>query len=82
MISHINEKGNPFDISVTVTRNSFWEKKLKNELVAFKANCLVLGEEEYQKFKDERLEKKVIKLVDPIPKVKTKSFQGTVMQII
>ena len=81
MISHITEKGNPFDISVTVTRNTVSGKKLKNELVAFKANCLVLGEEEYQKFKDERLEK-VIKLVDPIPKVKMKSFKGTVMQVI
>ena len=80
MISHIIEKANPFDISVTVTRNTVSGKKLKNELVAFKANCLVLGE--YQKFKDERLEKKVIKLVNPIPKVKMKSFKGTVMQVI
>ena len=43
--------------------------------MTFKATCLVIGEEEYQKFKDERLEK-VIKLFDPIKKVKMKSCSG------
>ena len=50
-----------FDISVAVTRNIVSGKKLDDELVAFKSNCLVIGEE-YQKFEDERLKGKVIKL--------------------
>ena len=55
MINHINERGNPFDSSVTVTRNIFSAGKLDNELVAFKADCLVLQEGEQQKFENERL---------------------------
>lgn len=50
-----------FDISLTVTRNIVSGKKLDDELVAFKSNCLVIGEE-YQKFEDKRLKRKVIKL--------------------
>ena len=54
MISHINERGNSLYISVAVIKNCFWQKKLDNkEVVAVKANYLVLGEEEYLKFKDE-----------------------------
>ena len=63
---------NLFDISVTVTRNIVSSTKLDDELVAFKANCLVIGQEECQKFKDERLEKD-IKLFGPITKVKMES---------
>ena len=76
IISHINERGNPFDISVAITRNIVSGEKLDNELLVFEANCLVLGEEEYQKFKDERLEKKVITLFDPIPKLTMKRFNS------
>ena len=76
IISHINERGNPFDISVAITRNIVSGEKLDNELLVFEANCLVLGEEEYQKFKDERLEKKVITLFDPIPKLAMKGFNS------
>ena len=72
MISHTNERGSPFDISVTITMNVV---SGDNELLVFKANCLDLGEEEYQKIKDERLEKKVIKLIDPIQKVKMKDWR-------
>ena len=50
-----------FDISLTVTRNIVSGKKLDDELVAFKSNCLVIGEE-YQKFEDKRWKRKVIKL--------------------
>ena len=72
MVSYINERGNQFDISVIVTKNIVFGEKLDDEFVTFKASCLVIGEEEYQKFKDERLEK-VIKLFYPIKKVKLKS---------
>ena len=48
MFSYINERGNP------VTRNIVSGGKLDDELVAFKAYCLIVGEDEYQKFKDER----------------------------
>lgn len=50
-----------FDISLTVMRNIVSGKKLDDELVAFKSNCLVIGEE-YQTFEDKRLKRKVIKL--------------------
>ena len=55
MISHINERGNSVYISVAVIKNIVSGKKnLDNkEVVAVKANYLVLGEEEYLKFKDE-----------------------------
>ena len=64
---------NPFDISVAVTRNIVFGEKMDDELVEFKTNCLVTGEKECQKFKDKRLEKKVIKLSGPITKLKVKS---------
>lgn len=65
IISYIIERGNPFGISVTVMRNIASGKKLDDELVTFKANCLATEKDEYQKFKDEKLEK-VMKLFDPI----------------
>ena len=65
IISYIIERGNLFGISVTVMRNIASGKKLDDELVAFKANCLATGKNEYQMFKDEKLEK-VMKLFDPI----------------
>ena len=39
MVSYIIERGNPFDISVTVMRIIASGKKLDDELVTFKANC-------------------------------------------
>ena len=72
MVSYINERGNLFVISVTVTKNIASGEKMDDELVTFKAGYLVIGEEKYQKFKDERLEK-VIMLFDPVKKVKMKS---------
>ena len=71
MVSYINERGNLFVISVTVTKNIASGKKMDDELVTFKAGYLVIGEEKYQKYKDERLE--VIMLFDPVKKVKMKS---------
>ena len=65
IISYIIETGNLFGISVTVMRNIASGKKLDDELVTFKANCLATEKDEYQKFKDEKLEK-VMKLFDPI----------------
>ena len=73
MISYINERGNPFDISVILTKSLTSGEQLDDELVAFKTNCVTKGEEEYQTFKDERLKKKIVKLFDPIKKVKMKS---------
>ena len=54
-------------------RNTVSGKNLDDELVTFQSICLVIGEEEYQKFKYEILGKKVIKLFDPIKKVKMKN---------
>ena len=71
MVSYINERGNLFVISVTVTKNIASGEKMDDELVTFKAGYLVIGEEKYQKYKDERLE--VIMLFDPVKKVKMKS---------
>ena len=47
MVSYISGRGNPFGISATVPRNIVSGEKLDNELVTFKGNCLVIGEEEY-----------------------------------
>ena len=66
MISYIIDRGNWFDISVTVTKNIVSGEKLDDEWATFMTSCLVIGEEKYQKFKDERLEKKFIKLFDQI----------------
>ena len=63
---------NPFDISVILTKSLTSGEQLDDELVAFKTNCVTKGEEEYQPFKDERL-KKIVKLFDPIKKVRMKS---------
>ena len=39
----------------------------------FQKNCLVKGERKHEKFTDEKLEEKVMKCFDPIPKMEVKS---------
>ena len=69
MIQFIEERGNPFDVSSTEMKNLSSGEQLDPKLVDFRIKCTTKGEEEYQKFKEERLEKKSVKLFDLIPKL-------------
>ena len=68
MIQFIDERGSPFDVSSTEMKNLSSGKQLNPKLVDFRIKCTTKGKEEYQKFKEERLEKKSVKLFDLIPK--------------
>ena len=69
MTEFINERGNPFDASSTEMKNLSSGEQLNKKLVEFRIKCIVRGEKEYQKFKEERLDKKTVKLFDTISKV-------------
>ena len=69
MIQVIEERGNPFDVSSTKMKNLSSGKQLNPKLVDFRIKCTTKAEEEYQKFKEEGLEKKSVKLFDLIPKL-------------
>ena len=69
MIQFVEERGNPFDVSSTKMKNLSSGEQLDPKLVDFRIKCTIKGEEEYQKFKEERLEKKSVKLFDLIPKL-------------
>ena len=62
MIQFIEERGSPSDVSSTEMKNLPSGEQLDPKIVNFRIKCTTKGEEEYQKFKEERLEKKSVKL--------------------
>ena len=69
MIQFIEERGNPFDVSSTEMEKPFFWQTTRLKLVDFRIKCTTKREKKYQKFKEERLEKKSAKLFDLIPKL-------------
>ena len=69
MIQFIEKRSNPFNVSSTEMENLSSGEQLDPKLVGFRIKCTTKGEEEYQKFKKQRLEKKSVKLFDLIPKL-------------
>ena len=69
MIQFIEERGNPFHGSSTEMKNLSSGEQADPKLVDFKMKCSARGEEECHKLKEERLEKKSVKLFDLIPKL-------------
>ena len=73
MIQFIEERGNLFDVSSTEMKNLSSGEQFDQKLVDFRIKFTTKGEEEYQKFKEERLEKKSVKPFDLIPKLVMKN---------
>ena len=73
MIQFIEERGSLFDVSSTEMKNLSSGEQFDQKLVDFRIKFTTKGEEEYQKFKEERLEKKSVKPFDLIPKLVMKN---------
>ena len=73
MIQFIEERASLFDVSSTEMKNLSSGEQFDQKLVDCRIKFTTKGEEEYQKFKEERLEKKSVKPFDLIPKLVMKN---------
>ena len=71
LVIYISQRGNPFDSKDTTLKNIATGASLSKESTSFFLNCVKNGEESYQKFVDERLDKKSSNLFDKIPKARS-----------
>ena len=67
-MSYVSERSNPFDLSSTTLTNIVTCKQVDRDTTSFLIDCLKDGEDQYQQFRTLRLQKKTVKLFDPISK--------------
>lgn len=76
IVTYIAERGNPFDDTEPSIKNIATGATFDKETASFSLNCLDKGKAAYEKFRDERLEKKSSQLFDTIPKTRTSPVKG------
>ena len=75
MMDYIKNRGNPFEDSNPLPRNSKTGELMREPLAKSLIRAVETGEREYSVFKDKRLETKSIKLFDTIQNVKIEKKQ-------
>ena len=72
MVEYVEERGGLFNLDQNEITNICPGVHLDREASECHLGCITIGEEEYRKFKSERLEKKTVKLFDVISNVRKK----------
>ena len=72
MVEYVKERRGLFNLDQNKITNICIGVHLDREASGFHLGCIKIGEEEYGKFKSDRLEKKTVKIFDVIPKVRQK----------
>ena len=70
VVSYISNRGNPFDSESKSIKNLATGATLEAESSSFLLSCVGKGEEAYNKLVKERLQTKMVKLFDKIPKTR------------
>ena len=72
MVEYVEERRGLFNLDQNEITNICIGVHLDGEASQFHLGCITIGEEDYGKFKSDRLEKKTVKIFDVIPKVRKK----------